>query len=249
MGTLRVLSSGWSSVTAALASHSGGELGGLEELRKESLRSIKSPNLSAWARVMAHTGNRGNKSGSAGSEAHIHSCFFNYLRWGENFPRIRSTGNWQHVAIWNFPERNFKSNWTKYKIVTQTDYNTSFPMPTHLTHSKTAQRREGCWLRDSDAYATGTILFCFLERKTAVSRCFKKAPFLPLTNPGAAIRWIEPISRSDLLSITHTLREDCSHTSRRMDISASNIHQIMIQGHGNTHRCRGRMLQQNGGHA
>lgn len=130
----------------------------------------------------------------------------------KSFPRIRSTGNWQHVAIWNFPERNFKSNWTKCKVVTQTDYNTSFPMPTHLTHSKTAQRREGCWLQDSDAYATGTILFCFLERKTAVSRCFKKAPFLPLTNPGAAIRWIEPISRSDLLSITHTHSEKTAHT-------------------------------------
>lgn len=46
-GNVRVVSSGWSSVIGALISHLGGELGGSEELMKESLRSIKSPNVGA----------------------------------------------------------------------------------------------------------------------------------------------------------------------------------------------------------
>ena len=49
-----------------------------------------------------------------------------------------------------------------------------------------------------------------VERKTAVSRWFKKAPLLPLTNPGAAIRQLQPISRPNLLAIIHT------HTQSRL---------------------------------
>ena len=52
-------------------------------------------------------------------------------------------------------------------------------------------------------------------------------------NQSAAIRWIKPISRSNLLSNTHThtLREDCSHTRRRRDRSAPNKHTTMTQTH------------------
>ena len=49
-----------------------------------------------------------------------------------------------------------------------------------------------------------------VERETAVSRWFKKALLLLLTNPGAPIRRLQPISRPNLLAIVHT------HTQSRL---------------------------------
>ena len=52
----------------------------------------------------------------------------------------------------------------------------------------------------------------WLERETAASRWFKRAPLPPLANPGAAIKLLQPISWSNLLSIIDTHSEQTAHT-------------------------------------